>query len=356
VLLSVIYVALQRILQLVSLLFRSSDSKELEIVVLRHEIAVLRRQIARPRFRPADRWFLAAASRLVPRARWSLFLVTPSTLLRWHRRIVAKHWTYARRPGRRPIAKERRALIIRFARENPRWGYQRIVGELKGLGIVVSATTVKKILREQQLGPAGTRKGPSWREFLRAQAKSIIAVDFFTVDTVWLQRLYVLFFIEVGSRRVHLAGCTAHPDAEWVIPQARQVAWAFAERPEPIRFLIRDHDRKFTDGFDAVFKAEHVRIVRTPIQAPEANGIAERFVRTVRSECLDWLLILNARHLGRALTVFIDHYNGWRPHRRLGLAPPNGRTAAAPWTGTQPIPVKRRDRLGGLLHEYERAA
>ena len=149
-----------------------------------------------------------------------------------------------------------RALIVRLARENPRWGYQRIVGELKGLGIVVSATTVKKILREEQLGPAGKRKGPSWREFLRAQAKSIIAVDFFTVDTVWLQRLYVLFFIEVASRRVHLAGCTAHPDAEWVTQQARQVAWTFAERAEPVRFLIRDRDRKFTGGFDAVFEGQ----------------------------------------------------------------------------------------------------
>jgi hypothetical protein len=133
----------------------------------------------------------------------------------------------------------------------------------------------------------------------------------------------VLFFIEIGSRRVHLAGCTAHPDAAWVLQQARQLAWAFAERAEPIRFLIRDHDRKFTDGFDAVFAAEHIRIVRTPIQVPEANGIAERFVRTARSECLDWLLIVNARHLARALTVFVDHYNGWRPHRSLGLAPPN---------------------------------
>ena len=140
------------------------------------------------------------------------------------------------------------------------------MGELKGLGIVVSATTVKKVLREEQLGPAGKRNGPSWREFLRAQAKSAIAVDFFTVDTVWLQRLYVLFFIEVASRRVHLAGCTAHPDGEWVTQQARQVAWTFAERAEPVRFLIRDHDRKFTSSFDAVFEAEHIRIVRTPIQ------------------------------------------------------------------------------------------
>jgi putative transposase len=217
--------------------------------------------------------------------------------------MVAKRWTYARRPGRPPIAKERRALILRLARENPRWGYQRIVGELKGLGVVVSATTVRKVLREEQLGPAAKRKGPSWREFLRAQAKSVIAVDFFTVDTVWLQRLYVLFFIEVGSRRVHFAGCTVHPHAEWVTQQARQVAWTLAGRAEPLRFLIRDHDRKFTGGFDAVFEAEHIRIVRTPIQAPESNGIAERFVRTARSECLDWLLILNAGHLERTLTA-----------------------------------------------------
>ena len=307
-------------------------------------------------FRPADRWFLAAASRLLPRVKWSVFLVTPATLLRWHRWMVAKRWTYARRPGRPPIAKERRALIVRLARENPRWGYQRIVGELKGLGIVVSATTVRKILREEELGPAGRRKGPSWREFLRAQAKSVVAVDFFTVDTVWLQRLYVLFFIEVGSRRVYLAGCTAHPNAEWVTQQARQVAWKFAERAEPVRFLIRDHDRKFPRAFDAVFEAENIRIVRTPIQVPEANGIAERFVRTARSECLDWLLILNAQHLKRALTVFIDHYNGWRPHRSLDLAPPSGPRSATTWTGTQPITLKRRDRLGGLLHEYERAA
>jgi putative transposase len=356
VLLSIVYVALQRILQLVTLLFCSADSKELEIVVLRHEVTILRRQVHRPTFRPADRWFLAAASRLFPRVKWPVFLVKPATLLRWHRRMVAKHWTYARRPGRPAIGKERRVLIVRLARENPRWGYQRIVGEPKGLGIVVSATTVKKILCEEQLGPAGRRKGPSWREFLRAQAKSVIAVDFFTVDTVWLQRLYVLFFIEIASRRVHLAGCTAHPDAEWVTQQARQVAWMFTERAEPVRFLIRDRDRKFTHGFDAVFEAENIRIVRTPIQAPEANGIAERFVRTARSECLDWLLILSARHLEHALTVFIDHYNGWRPHRSLDLAPPNGRTSAATRAGMLAITLKRRDRLGGLLHEYERVA
>jgi transposase InsO family protein len=183
-----------------------------------------------------------------------------------------------------------------------------------------------------------------------------MAVDFFIVDTVWLQRLYVLFFIEIASRRVHLAGCTAHPDGEWVTQQARQVAWTFAERADRVRFLIRDHDRKFTDTFDAVFEAQGTRIVRTPIQVPEANGIAERFVRTVRSECLDWLLIVNTSHLQRAFTVFIDHYNGRRPHRSLDLTPPNGRPAIGNSTGAQVIALKRRDRLGGLLHEYEHAA
>jgi putative transposase len=266
------FVALQRILQLVCLLFRSTDFKELEIIVLRHELAVLRRQVRRPAFRPADRMFLTAASRLLPRGLWSSLLVTPATILRWHRCLAANRWTYAQQRGRRPIGRELRALIVRLARENPRWGYQRIVGELKGLGVVVSATTVRKILREEQLGPSGKRPGPSWREFLCTQAKSVIAVDFFTVDTLWLQRIYVLFFIELESRRVHVAGCTAHPNEEWVTQRARQVAWMFAERADPVRFLIRDHDRKFTSRFDAVFQAQGTRIVRTPIQLPQANG------------------------------------------------------------------------------------
>src|SRR5207244_10489582 len=207
---------------------------------------------------------------------------------------------------------EGRGLVLRLARENPRWGYLRIVGELKGLGVIVSATTVKKGLREEQLGPAGKRKGPSWREYLRAQAKSVIAVDFFTVDTVWLQRVYVLFFIDIASRRVYLAGCTPDPDGEWVTQQARHVAWTLSEPADPVRFVIRDHDRKFTRSFDVVFEAQGTRIVPTPIQVPEANGLAERFVRTARSECLDWLLIMNAWHLERALSAFIDHYNGHR--------------------------------------------
>jgi putative transposase len=223
--------------------------------------------------------------------------------------------------------------------------------------MAVSATTVRKVLREQRLGPARSRGGPSWREFLRAHAHRVLATDFFTVDTIWFERLYVLFFIEIASRRVHLAGGTSQPNREWVTQQARQVAWMFAERGDPIRFLIRDHDRTFTGSFDAVFHTQGTRVIRTPIQVPEANGIAERFVGTVRSECLDWLLIVNRRHLERTLTVFADHDNSHRPHRSLGLVPPAGRPScvtAAPDSGARV--VNRRDRLGGLLHEYRGAA
>jgi putative transposase len=201
---------------------RSSEFKELEIVVLRHQLAVLRRQTRRPQLRTTDRLLLAAASRLLPRSRWRSFLVTPTTLLRWHRRLVARRWTYGGRSGRPPIGGEIRELVLRLARENPRWGYQRIVGELNGLGVAVCATTVKKILRETGLGPVGSRVGLSWRAFLRAQAQSMLAVDFFTVETMSRQRLYVLFFIELGSRRVHLAGCTATPTGPWVTQLARQ--------------------------------------------------------------------------------------------------------------------------------------
>src|SRR6266496_6224227 len=231
-------------LQLAALRFRSDDSKELEIVVLRHELAVLRRQAGRPKLRPVDRVFLAAASRLLPRSRWRSFLVAPTTLLGWHRRLVTRRWTYGGRSGRPPIGREIRELVLRLARENPRWGYQRIVGELNGLGIAVSATTVKKILRQAGLGPAGSRGGLSWRAFLRAQAQSMLAVDFFTVETIALQRLYELFFIELGGRRVYFAGCTVSPTGPWVTQQARQFGWTLQERPGSFRYLIRDRDSR----------------------------------------------------------------------------------------------------------------
>jgi transposase InsO family protein len=214
--------------------------------------------------------------------------VTPTTLLRWHRRLIARRWTYAGRTGRPPIGDEIRELVLRLARENPRWGYQRIVGEINGFGLKVSATTVRKILREAGIGPATSRSRLSWRAFLRQQAQSMLAVDFFTIETISLQRLYVLFFIELGSRRVHLAGCTANPTGAWVTQRARQFAWTLHEQPSRFRYLIRDRDSKFTRSFDAVFASEGIRVIRTPVRAPKANAIAERFVGTVRAECLDW--------------------------------------------------------------------
>jgi putative transposase len=237
---------------------------------------------------------------------------------------VRRRWTYPRRRcGRPELATDVRELVSRLARENPRWGYQRIVDELNGLGIAVSATTVRKIFRHAGLGPAGSRGALSWRAFLRAQAQSMLAVDFFTVETVALQRVYVLFFIELGSRRVHLAGCTAKPTAAWVTQQARQFAWTLPARRPPFRFLIRDRDSKFTRDFDAVFASEGIEIIKTPVRAPKANAFAERFVHTIRVECLDWLLILNRRHVERVLRVFVDHYNSHRPHRSLHLKPPD---------------------------------
>ena len=282
-LLSFFYVVLRRVLQLVLLCLRSREFKELEIVVLRHELAILRRQVGRPALRPADRAFLAAASRLVPRTRWGSFFVTPDTLLRWHRQLVARRWSYpTRRAGRPPIGGEIRELVLRLARENPRWGYQRIAGELASLGLSVAATTVRKLLREAGVGPAGRRAGPSWREFIRGQAASMLACDFFTVDTVFSARLYVLFFIELGSRRVHVAGVTAHPSAAWVVQQGRQLAWSLAARAEPQRFLIHDRDAKFSRAFDEVLRSEGLEIIKTPIQPPKANAYAERFVGTLR--------------------------------------------------------------------------
>jgi transposase InsO family protein len=356
VLVSFCYVLLRWLLEFVAMRLGSKEFLELEVVVLRHELAILRRKTRRPAITAVDRLFLSAASRLLPRARWRAFIVTPATLLRWHRRLVAKRWTYAHPVGRPPMRREIRDLVLRLARENARWGYRRIVGELKGLGITISATTVRAWLRAAGLGPAGKRGEMTWREFVRAHRQSLLAVDFFTVETIWLQRLYVLFFIELGSRRVHVAGCTSNPSAAWVNQQARQLSWTLTERAEPIRFLIRDRDRKFTDGFDDVFRSDGIAVVHTPFRAPQANGVAERFVRTVRTECLDWLLILNQQHLERTLAVFVDHYNRHRPHRALSLVPPESRRPTANVSASCDACILRRDRLGGVVREYVLAA
>jgi putative transposase len=355
---SFLYVMFGRVMALVLLCFRSSDFKELEIVVLRHELAVLRRQVSRPALQPSDRAFLAAASRLLPRNRWHVFFVTPETLLAWHRRLVAGHWTYPRRRSGRPkVSREVRELVLRLARENPRWGYQRIAGELQGLGVLVSSSTVRRILAAAGLRPAGARHALSWRQFLRTHAQSMIACDFFTVDTVSLRRIYVLFFIELSTRRVHLAGISENPDGAWTAQQARNFVFSLPDRERPLEFLVRDNDGKFTSAFDTILNTEGIRVIRTPVRAPTANAVAERFVGTIRRECLDWLLIANRRHLQRVLAEFIGHYNSHRPHRALGLAPPEPRALAPHHAKAPAVPaIRRNHRLGGVIHEYTMAA
>ncbi len=349
--LSFVYRVVSRLVELVRIGRMPDADKDVEIVVLRHQLDVLRRQVGRPRFEPADRALAALLARLLPRPRRAGLLVTPATLLRWHRDAVRRRWTYPhRRPGRPALSREVVELIVRLARENPRWGYLRIKGELAGLGVVVSATTVRNVLKANGLGPAGQRGGPSWSEFLRAQAAGLLATDFFSVETIRLRRLYALFFIEVGTRRVWLAGATAHPDGAWTTQQARNLLF---ERQAP-RFVIGDRDTKFCAGFDTVFRSEGATIVRTPIRAPRANAFAERWVRTVRSECLDWLLIVNRRHLERVLRAYVAHYNEHRPHRGLNLVAPLG--SRRPVTARPKRDIVRRDVLGGLIHEYDRAA
>jgi hypothetical protein len=249
-LLSFLYLVVRRLLRLLIPGDEIVRSAEVEVLILRHELRVLRRGGGRPAYRRRDRVLLAACSRLLPRASWRAFIVAPQTLVRWHRELVLRKWTYRRRgvPGRPPIDQGLRGLVIRLARENPRWGYRRIEGELRKLGFGVAASTVHSILRAEGLGPAPRRGGPTWREFLKAQAKGIVACDFFTVET-WLRTLHVLFFIEVGSRRVNLAKATSSPDSTWVTQQARNL---FMDVPRGPTFLLRDRDAKFSGTFDEI--------------------------------------------------------------------------------------------------------
>jgi transposase InsO family protein len=345
---------LVRVLSWLALLARSDTAKDAEILTLRHEVAVLRRTNPCPKMSWLDRAVLSALSRLLPAPLRRIRLVSPRTLLRWHQQLVARRWTYPhRRPGRPPTAPPSRALVLRMARENPHWGYRRIEGELVGLGHPVAASTVWKILKDAGLDPAPRRAGPTWRQFLAAQAHAILAIDFAHVDTVFLRRLYILIVIEHDRRRVHIAGITAHPTGNWVTQQARNLLMDLGERADRIRFLIRDRDSKFTAAFDAVFVGADIRIIRTPIRAPRANAIAERFIGTLRRECLDHLLITGPRHLDLVLREYIQHYNGHRPHRALHQQPPAGDTPPGSEAAIRPL---RRDRLGGLIHEYVQVA
>jgi putative transposase len=359
-LVSALYIVVCRLLELAVILGRSDRAKELEILVLRHELSVLRRQAGRARYGLHDRLLLAALSRVLSRRSWNAFLVRPKTLLHWHRRLVACSWTYPHRDrGRPPIRSAVRGLILRLARENPSWGYLRIVGELRKLGVAVSATSVRSILRKAGVPPARERDRQSWRGFLRAHGESILACDFFTVDTVWLRRIYVLAFLSVGSRRIEHLACTSKPDTAWMLQQARNLLMELEDRNRQVRFLIHDRDAKFPRALDALLGSEGIKVIRTPVQAPNANAHMERWVGSLRRDCLGRLLIIGRRHLEHVLRVYVRHYNRGRPHRALDLQPPDPGargSAGGASPATDDLQVRRHDLLGGLIHEYDPAA
>jgi len=352
--LRLLYLMFCQVMRWLTLLARNSAAKDAELLMLRHEVVVLRRRVTRPRLDWADRAVLAGLARLLPRRSRRGSFVRPETLLRWHRDLVRRRWTYPHRRGRPSTSPEVCALVLRLARENPSWGYRRIHGELCRLGHRIGASTVWAILHRAGVDPAPTRSAISWRQFLRAQARGVLAVDFFTVDTVLLQRLYVLFVLEVASRRVHVLGVTAQPTGEWVTQQARNLFMELEDRIGRFRFLLCDRDAKFTAAFDTVVAAEGITVLRTPVRAPRANAYAERWVGTVRREVLDRMVILGCWQLRSVLADYADHYNGHRPHRALGQASPLG-----PGEPVVLVPtgrIMRRDRLGGLIHEYAQVA
>ena len=329
--------------------------------MLRHENVVLRRTAGRIRYEPADRAWFAALAPFIPRRRWArIFPVTPATLLAWHRRLAARKYDTStrRRPGRPKAVRSIARIAVRLARENPLWGYRRIHGELPKLGATVAPSTVYEILRAAGIDPAPRRSGPTWRQFLHAQAAGILAVDFLHVDTVLLKRLYVLVFIEHGTRRLHLGGVTPHPTGQWTVQQARNLALNLDERFEHFRFLIRDGGSNFTASFDAVFQAAGTTILRTAVQAPRMNATCERLVGTLRRELLDRVLILGEAHLRAVLAEYQEHYNTARPHQAIGQRTPCSQDHAPRPTATnlRTERIRRKPILNGLINEYTRAA
>jgi putative transposase len=339
------------IIDLLVLRGRRDRSKDAEILVLRHQLAVLHRQVPHPRFDGTDRILMSALARVVDRSHWSAFIVKPATILAWHRRLVAKHWTYQHRyVGRPTTTAEIRTMIIRLATENLTWGYRRIHGELARLGIAIAASTVWSILKTEGIDPAPQRSSESWTTFLRTQAAGIVACDFFCVDTVVLRRYYVLFFIELDRRRVYLAGITTNPTGAWTAQAARN----FMMRSEPtIRFLIRDGAGQFAGAFDEVFRSNGTTIIRTPPYTPVANAYAERWVGTVRRELCDRTIIWNQRQLERLLREYVEHYNTYRPHRTLGQRAPNDTEVVVYRPGQ---PIRRQPTCSGLINQYRQAA
>jgi putative transposase len=353
--LRLLYLIFLRLVGLLVLLGRSSASKDVELLVLRHEVAVLRRGNPKPRLDWADRAVFAALVRLLPTALRLHRLVTPATILRWHRRLVAAKWTYPHQVGRPPVDEAIADLIERMAAENHNWGYKRIQGELLKLGHRVGASTIRRILKRARMLPAPDRQtDTTWRQFIRTQASTMLACDFFHVDcAVTLQRIYVFFALEVGSRYVRILGTTTNPDGERTTQQLRNLVMDLGDRVGEFRFLVRDRAGQFAATFDAVLADVGITTVKIPPRCPRANCYAERFVLTVRSEVTDRMLILSQRHLDAVLAEYVRHYNGRRPHRSRELRPPHPTYPEADLSSRL---IKRQQVLGGLINEYERAA
>ena len=350
------------LLELIGIGRLSESEKDLEILILRHQLDILERKQKTP-IKPnrGEKMTLAVltnklkqtSNRSTHQLSNIIRIFQPATVLKWHRQLVKRKWTQeAKNKGGRPkINQETRDLIVRLAQENPRWGYGKIEGELLKLGVKISQTTIRNVLDCNGIVPVPVRNGSiSWKQLMSHYKEQILACDFFTVETIWLKTLYVFFIIELGTRRVHLAGITTNPDSDWVVQQARQFVWELEDNEATFRFLIRDRDSKFTDKFDTVFQSEGIHVIPIPVRAPNANAYAERWVRTVREECLDHILVLNEGHLQRTLTTYIDYYETARPHQGLNQQ--------MPVPSPQPHhswPVQKRQVLGGIINNYYRA-
>ena len=348
------------LISLVSIGRLSEQEKDLEILLLRRQLAILERKLDKPgRPNRAEKLTLAVLTARLKKVtqkpaselRDVIRIFQPETVLKWHRELVRRKWHQKQQSkrGRPRLSQELEALIVQMAQENRRWGYGKIQGELRKLGFDVSESHVRDVLKRHHILPAPKRGSSSWRHLMNHYRDQLIACDFFTVETLTLKTLYVLFFIELGSRKVHLARVTAHPNGMWVTQQARQLMWELGERNPPCRFLIRDRDKKFVEAFDTVFRSEGLEVIRTPVRAPNANAYAERWVRSVREECLDHLLILSRTHLRCVLKRCVEYYNEARPHQGIGQ-----RTPVAPEQSPGSGAVAHRKVLGGIINDYYR--
>ena len=360
--LSVIAHIFALLLELVRISRISDHDKDLEILVLRYQLGIadrkLNRTIKPERIEKLTLAVLAArlksrTNRTTNQLQHTLRIFSPRTVIRWHNELVKRKWTYARKNkgGRPRISQDVEALILRLARENTCWGYGKIAGELIKLGIILSESTIRNVLHRHGIVPAPVRAGAiGWRQLMNHYKSQILACDFLTVETLFLKTLYVFFFIEIGTRRVYLAGVTDHPDGPWVAQQARQYVWELQEQEMTFCCLIHDRDSKYTDVFDTVFTSEGINVIHTPVRAPNANAFAERWVRTLRGECLDQLLIINEAHLRRVLNEYLGYYNSRRPHQSLDQQSPILRPQVQPYGR-----IQKRKVLGGIINDYYRA-